>query len=223
MTAPPMTAPPMTSDAARARAAASPDAWLYRVAQRVLAPGAQRRLGDEVARVLGDWRPGAAALDVGCADDSLLCGVGVEAIGLDRMHGRLRHYAGTGRGVALQADARSLPIRDGALELVFSCGLLHHLSDADASCALAEMRRVLATGGRVLLIDAVLPRRAWRRPLAALIRAADRGRFMRTESALRALLYAAIPAPGWSAHRLTYTATGLEGLVCWTESGAACR
>ncbi len=72
------------------------------------------------------------------------------------------------------------------------------------------MQRVTRAGGCTVIFDAVLPRAAWRRPVAALIRRLDRGRWMRTESALTALL---APLGEWECERLTYSLTGLEGLL----------
>ena len=44
--------------------------------------------------------------------------------------------------------------------------------------ALDEMRRVCRGNGHVIVVDAVLPVRAWQRPLAYAIRRADRGRWV---------------------------------------------
>lgn len=72
------------------------------------------------------------------------------------------------------------------------------------------MQRVTRAGGCTVIMDAVLPRSAWRRPVAALLRRLDRGRWMRTEAALTALL---IPNEAWERGRLTYSLTGLEGML----------
>lgn len=203
-------------------AAWSLGALSYRAIQYTLAPGAARHLGAQLEQLLDGWRPNGVALDVGCADASLMSAIGVNPVGIDRAHDRLRRYAQTAPGMAVQADAMHLPIRAGACELVFNCGLLHHLSDTEGRCALAEMRRVLAPGGRLLLFDAVLPAPAWQRPLAALIRACDRGNFMRTQPALEALLRTALPTLAWRTRRVSYSATGLEGLILMSQASAAC-
>ena len=195
----------------------------YRALQYTLAPGATRHLSAHVEQLLDGWRPNGPALDVGCADASLLGAIGVNPIGIDWAQDRLRRFAQTSPGMAVQADAKHLPIRTSACELVFNCGLLHHLSDTDVRSALAEMRRVLAPGGRLLLFDAVLPEPAWQRPLAALIRACDRGSFMRTQAALEDLLKAALPALVWGTRRVSYSATGLEGLFFMSQASPTCR
>ncbi len=110
----------------------------------------------------------------------------------------------------VRASADLLPFPDHSFDGVFCFGLLHHLDERQAPMALAEMRRVLRPGGVALVFDAVTPRSALRRPLASLLRALDRGRYMRPESALHDLLAEAGFRPG---PRMTYAWTGLEGCV----------
>lgn len=88
---------------------------------------------------------------------------------LRRAPGRLRR-AGAARPVRLVvADARALPADDGAFDLVAMAFLVHLLPRADALSVLAEARRVLAPGGRVVVVSHSSPhgrggrayRRAW--------------------------------------------------------------
>ena len=51
------------------------------------------------------------------------------------------------------SSAVSLPLVDDSADLVVSNYCLHHLSDADKDRALAEIRRVLRPGGRLVLGD----------------------------------------------------------------------
>ena len=196
---------------------------LYRHLQRLLAPGAEAALRAQLAAQLGDWVPTGPALDVGCGDASLLSSMGLAPIwGVDRAHDRLRAFDASGAAHrmadqtthAICADATALPFADGSFGLSFCCGLLHHLDDAAAGRALAEMLRVTAPGGRLLVFDGVWPQSWLRRPLATLLRAADRGRHMRSEAALRALLGSACPGLRWHEKRFEYASTGLEGLSC---------
>lgn len=120
-------------------------------------------------------------------------------VGLDRQ--RVRACVG---------DATQLPYPGACFGAVWSIGLLHHLSDAAVRAALDEMVRVTAPGGRIHILDAVLPDPAWRRPLALAIRRLDRGRFMRRQPDWEALLPATVR---WRTGRETYTATGLELIV----------
>lgn len=50
-----------------------------------------------------------------------------------------------------QSEESSIPLPSGSMDLVFACHLLHELENAAAS--LAEIRRVLAPGGRLAVIE----------------------------------------------------------------------
>lgn len=186
--------------------------WLYGATWRALAPGVSRALLARI-RVELDAAPAGGAcdvsrvLDVGCGPRSWLAAAGVVAVGVDRSPACARAIRRAG-GVAVVARAEALPFRADAFASVWSFGLHHHLSDANARRALGEAGRVAA--GRVVLFDGVLPQSRLRRPLAWVVRRLDRGRFLRSEAALRALL----PGDGWRASRFTYSWTGLEGLWC---------
>jgi ubiquinone/menaquinone biosynthesis C-methylase UbiE len=85
--------------------------------------------------------------------------VGVTALVLTEpdaaMRGRLeRRVARSGRAArVMAAGAEALPFADGAFDTVVSTMVLCTVQDVDA--ALAEVRRVLAPGGRLLLIEHV--------------------------------------------------------------------
>lgn len=58
------------------------------------------------------------------------------------------------RGItATTADARELPFDDDSFETVVGRRFLHHVPAADRAEMLAEARRVLAPGGRVVLLE----------------------------------------------------------------------
>jgi SAM-dependent methyltransferase len=189
--------------------------WLYRLVGRVAAPGAKRRIHAVLEQWLHDHPTPGRCLDVGCGTDSWLCELGLKPVGVDldarRVAAFSRRY-----GQALQASAMELPFADGACNSVWSFGLLHHLSDDDARRAVGEMRRVTSAGGCTVIFDAVLPRVAWKRPLATAVRRLDRGRWMRSQESLEALL---APNGDWERKRLTYSLTGLEALLCTLGKG----
>lgn len=187
--------------------------WLDRAIGAALAPGA---VGELARRVADAVASAERVLDVGCGADSPMLAAGVRAFGIDLRAAAAKVHARSAPAAA--ADAAALPFADGAFDLVWSCGLLHHLDDDAAAAAIAEMARVTAPGGRTIVFDGVWPAPAWRKPLAALIRAADRGRHMRTEAALGALL---AETDGWRRARIRYAATGLEGLWCERRKEAA--
>ncbi|MEU3838679.1 methyltransferase domain-containing protein [Streptomyces sp. NPDC028635] len=103
-------------------------------------------------------RPGQRALDVGCGSGRALPALRAQVgekgvvVGLDLTPAMLTATAREGRaGLAglLLADACRLPLSAGAVDAVFSAGLVNHVPDADA--ALREWARVTAPGGVLLL------------------------------------------------------------------------
>ncbi len=152
----------------------APDPWTAFYRQT---PGYFRRLHE---KALGEWRKPPPALDQipdrGCLLDvgsgaGLLCVLaavrGVETIGLDiSLEGArvgqdlARRYGAVGCRFVV-GDANHLPFRDGAFDVVTHYTTLEHLDDPGAS--LQEARRILMSGGRLLLftVNALFPPR-WR-------------------------------------------------------------
>ena len=110
-----------------------------------------RRQGEALHRLLGGERQ--QVLD--CA-----CGIGTQAVGLaalghavtgtDLSPAALARVAGV---PVAAADMRALPFPDATFDAVVCAdnSLPHLLTAADVRAALAEMRRVLRTGGRLIL------------------------------------------------------------------------
>lgn len=176
----------------------------------LLAPGAARVLGARIAAVMARLPAPAHLLDVGCGPASWLRLAGGRPVGADLALARVAAQRGTG-STAVTASAVALPFAGGSFDGVWCFGLLHHLDDGGAAAAVAEMVRVTRTGGLTVVFDSVWPERAWRRPLAWAVRRFDRGRWVRRQAELEALL------PGrhaWVCERFVYSHTGLEGLWC---------
>jgi ubiquinone/menaquinone biosynthesis C-methylase UbiE len=109
-------------------------------------------------------RPGESVLDVGCGTGSLAIaakrqvGETGSVQGIDaspEMIGRARHKA---RKAGLDVDfangvAESLPFPDRRFDVVLSTVMLHHLGKKARPVAVAEMKRVLKPGGRLLVVD----------------------------------------------------------------------
>ncbi len=110
------------------------------------------------------WLAGGArgrVLEVGCGTGRNLPLYGDGAalvVGLDPAHGALRSARRRAPGVPLVvASAEALPFRAGAFDTVVS-GLVF-CSVADPMRALAEVRRVLAPGGSLRMLEHVRSRR----------------------------------------------------------------
>lgn len=127
---------------------------------RLEAPERMGRMPPQEVIDLMDPHPGLRCLDLGSGTGyisrplaSHLAPGGVVA--LDRSQAMLRELGRRSVKVSawvprVQADAGNLPLRDGAVDRVLSLNLHHELEDPDA--VLAEVHRVLARGGRLVLV-----------------------------------------------------------------------
>ena len=119
-----------------------------------------------------DWKGDERVLDVGCGRGLILVGaarrlktgsaVGVDIWNAQDLSGNradvpLRNAAleGVAERVSVKtADMRTLPFPDGHFDVVVSRAAIHNLDSADArKAAIREIARVLAPGGRALIVD----------------------------------------------------------------------
>lgn len=93
------------------------------------------------------------ALDLGCGTGRhlrLLRELGVScAMGVDSSFNALAACAELQAAMLLQGDALRLPFRDASLDLVVAWGSLHYSTKEGTALMLAEIRRVMKTGGRL--------------------------------------------------------------------------
>ncbi|MFB9688221.1 class I SAM-dependent methyltransferase [Amycolatopsis plumensis] len=135
---------------------------LYETASRIAFIGRERRYR-ELIRLAG-VRPGDRVLDVGCGSGyltGLAAEAGADALGVDASEPMIGYCRGTVGSASCRFEvgtAQALPAGDGEFDVVLTSLVLHHLPDADQPAALAEMRRVLRDGGRLLLADFRPPR-----------------------------------------------------------------
>ena len=110
-------------------------------------------------------RAGDRVVDIGCGPGESVAlaaaaAPGVQVIGVDpvfafRVATALRTL-GRGNSVRVRRGAAErLPVRDGWATLVISINAFHHWEDGRRG--LAEVRRVLAPGGRLVLVDEDFP------------------------------------------------------------------
>ena len=98
--------------------------------------------------------PGDKVLDVACGGGYLLMEAerrGLEAHGIDIAQAALdRARTFAPKSTLVRGDAEALPYADGSFEIVTCLGSLEHFIDPPK--ALEEMRRVLAPGGRAVVV-----------------------------------------------------------------------
>ncbi len=149
--------------------------WWYQGRRRLLEKLLPSLVEDRDARILD--------LGTGCGVNAEMLGRFGRPVLVDRSTDALEFAAPRAAGPACRADAVRLPFRDGSFELACALDILEHLDDDQAG--LRELARVLAPGGRLLLMvpafeflwgpqdDVSLHRRRYaRQDLVARVRAA---------------------------------------------------
>ena len=117
---------------------------------------------------------GRRILDVGCGAGPLLAALrerGAIVTGVDssaKMLELARQRLGDGADLHLADLSSPLPFPDGAFDDVIACLVLHYLEDWTAP--LAELRRVLTPGGRLIVAVNHPPSTSWPHPDARLLR-----------------------------------------------------
>lgn len=106
------------------------------------------------ALLLNEAEPGERVLDLGCGAGRFVAALaehGARPVGVEIAQAALRRAEGNAPGGDLRlADPdQPLPLEDGSIDLVWCSEVLEHV--ADTAHALSEIRRVLHTGGRLLL------------------------------------------------------------------------
>ena len=177
--------------APRVRAMFTRLAWRYDTVNDVMSFGLHRRWKRETVRIAFEGRrEGARLLDLCCGTGDL--GFLAEAAYRARVSGldftlpmlavaRQRKLDTGSRASFTQADALTLPFPDGSFDAITVGYGLRNIADPEA--ALVQMRRVLAPGGRAVILDFGKPEN----PVAAALYQA----FLRTM----------MPAVGWLFHR----------------------
>lgn len=136
---------------------------LYDVTVWLALRGRERQLRERLLDIAG-LRAGESVLDVACGTGSLairakklvggsgaVCAVDASA----QMLARARAKAARA-GVEIRfenAPAQSLPFADATFDLALGTMMLHHLGRAGRRDFVAQLRRVVKPGGRVLLVD----------------------------------------------------------------------
>jgi ubiquinone/menaquinone biosynthesis C-methylase UbiE len=142
--------PPMMDRLLDATARAEQQHFWFRGFRRFVTPLLARAAASHATRRI---------LDCGCGTGNnlrMLRAYG-PAIGIDITASGLAYGRRQGERLLARASATALPFSDEAFDLVTSFDVLYAFDDSMAAAALAEMRRVLAPGGHLVLNVAALP------------------------------------------------------------------
>jgi SAM-dependent methyltransferase len=124
---------------------------------QVFAPHVLQHYLDKRLALIQATLPGGLVLDVGCGTAALAAHVaraGYEVSGIDASAGMLAQAADRGLAGVYAADATALPFADASFDLAYTVATLHHLeTPARVAGTIAEMARVVRSGGYVLLWD----------------------------------------------------------------------
>jgi SAM-dependent methyltransferase len=119
--------------------------------------GRRRLFACEIARL--GIRPDARTLDIGTSTGTnlrMLRDLGYRRVtGLDFSVDAIRHCEEKGLGPVRQGDVCALPFPDASFDLVLATDVVEHVDDDRR--ALAEIARVLAPGGAVLITVPTFP------------------------------------------------------------------
>src|SRR5262245_23171259 len=141
---------PVSSEREHATYRALENPAVYRLSQILLAPGFKRPFVSAIDALAASLPRPRRILDVGCGPDSWVAGVGDELVGVDTQLSYLQVLRSSGHGAAA-ASAVQLPFATASFNAVWSFSLLHHLTDAAARIAVAEMLRVCRPDGHVVI------------------------------------------------------------------------
>jgi len=128
--------------------------WWYRGLREFLIAQVEGALGTPSSR-----RRAPRLLDAGCGTGmnlSALAGRGWEVFGVDASPRALAFAKRRGAFPLRRARIQSLPFPDASFDLVYSMDVVYMLDRPELEAALAELRRVLRPGGRLLLHCATL-------------------------------------------------------------------
>ncbi len=138
----------------------------YVTTNHVLSLGTDILWRRQVARIVRSWQP-RRILDVATGTGDLALEMQdvcpeAEVTGSDFCAEMLAHASRRGLARTLVADAMALPFKDGEYEVVTVAFGLRNMVDYGG--AIREMRRVLAPGGHLLVLDFSLPAGVLKKP-----------------------------------------------------------
>jgi ubiquinone/menaquinone biosynthesis C-methylase UbiE len=130
---------------------------------------------------------GVRTLDLGCGPGAFSdLFAGEDYVGADINRRFIDHAGRHCQGRFVVGDARKLDLPEAAFDQILVFGLLHHLPDDDLRAVLHECARLLAPGGRILVIEDI-PAVSRLNVVGHLLHAIENGSHIRSPESYRAL------------------------------------
>ena len=143
-----------------------------------------------------------------------------EVVGVDSSAAMLAKVPALADGwTVTEGDARALPFDDARFDAAIASYLLHVLADDDVPVVLAELRRVLRPGGRLVAVTPSIPARGAQRPLAFVLDALARRRGERFAGLHAYDPPAALQAAGFTLVRARRSLRGYASLCVLARAG----
>jgi len=117
-------------------------------------------------------------LDQGCGTGEYSLLFPNRYYGIDNSKADIEYAFKNFQGNFTVGDASKLPYGDNFFDFVYAVGLHHHLTEIQAKRAVKESLRVTKKGGRVLVVDAMLPKNS-SNIIGLFLRKMDRGKYVR--------------------------------------------
>ena len=152
----------------------------------------EHNVDDRIAKIreFGLDNTSMRVLDLGCGDGidlDAFCSLGYSDVyGIDLSANLLKALDEKGKGgeyAVLNSDVYAIALQSGSVDLVYGNNVLHHFLELER--AIAEIRRVLRTGGLVCFAE---PRATWFRRLVDLITLSPISRMSKTLNFRRIIL-----------------------------------
>ena len=164
----------------------------YKLSQALLISHGNRRIQEFLTEAMPD-DPDQTILDVGCGTTDYGPYLQGKILGVDLNPAYISYCAEHFSGEYRVMDATQVDFEDDRFDAVFNVGLCHHLTRDQIKKATGEWQRVLKPGGRLVIVDAVLPLQHWNLP-GWVLRKLDRGRYVLPWSTWQSLFESLTPA-----------------------------